>query len=126
MVRDGVSGPARNQKLLEVQKEDERRERVFRILSLVAPGAGHVYAQKTLGGVLLLLVWSAVLAVGLLAGRVLPVTEASRALSPAWGLWAGALVLLAVYVVANRARPDFEVLLPARRAAPLAMRRRAS
>jgi tetratricopeptide (TPR) repeat protein len=126
VVRDGVSGPARNQKLLEVQKEDERRERVFRILSLLAPGAGHLYAQKTIGGVLLLLVWSTVLAMGLLAGRVLPVTEASRALSPAWGLWVGALVLLAVYVAANRARPDFEVLLPARRGAPVAMRRRAS
>ena len=46
VVRDGVSGPARNQKLLEVQKEDSRRERVFRILSLLIPGAGHFYANK--------------------------------------------------------------------------------
>ena len=38
VVRDGVSGPARNQKLLEVQKEDERRERVFRVLSLLLAG----------------------------------------------------------------------------------------
>ena len=47
VVRDGVSGPARNQKLLEVQEEEGRRDRVFRILSLVAPGAGQVYAQST-------------------------------------------------------------------------------
>src|SRR5262249_40875147 len=50
VVRDGVSGPARNQKLREVQLEDERRERVFRALSLVSPGAGHLYAQKTVTG----------------------------------------------------------------------------
>jgi tetratricopeptide (TPR) repeat protein len=126
VVRDGVSGPARNQKLLEVQKEDERRERIFRILSLLAPGAGHLYAQKTVTGVLFVLVWSTVLAMALLAGRVLPVTEASRVLSPAWGLWVGAAVLLGLYVAANRSRPDFEVLVPARRAAPQVPRRRAS
>ena len=40
VVRDGVSGPARNQKLLEVQREDEKRERIFRALSLVFPGRG--------------------------------------------------------------------------------------
>jgi tetratricopeptide (TPR) repeat protein len=126
VVRDGVSGPARNQKLLEVQKEDERRERVFRALSLVAPGAGHLYAHKTLSGMVFVLLWSAVLAVAVLAGRLLPVTEASRTLSPTWGLWVGGVVLLAVYVAANRARPDFDVLIPARRGASVTARRRAS
>jgi tetratricopeptide (TPR) repeat protein len=124
VVRDGVSGPARNQKLLEVQKEDERRERIFRVLSLLSPGAGHLYAQKTVPGMLFVLLWSAVLAAAFLAGRLLPVTEASRILSPSWGLWVGAVVLLAIYVAANRSRPDFEVLIPARRAG--APRRRAS
>jgi tetratricopeptide (TPR) repeat protein len=115
VVRDGVSGPARNQKLLEVQKEDERRERVFRALSLLSPGAGHVYAQKTLAGAAFALVWYVVLAALLLAGRVFPVTGAPGTLVERWGMGVAAVVLLATYVAANRARPDFEVSMPAPR-----------
>src|SRR6185295_7862475 len=100
VVRDGVSGPARNQKLMEVQAEDERRERLFRILSLIAPGAGHVYARHVLSGLFLLLVWSLVLVQCILAGRSLPLTEASAVVTRPWGLALAALVLLAVYVVA--------------------------
>ena len=115
VVRDGVSGPARNQKLLEVQREDEKRERIFRALSLVFPGAGHVYAHRTLSGMLFILVWSAVLSLALLGGRLLPYTEAASRVTSPWGLVLGALVLLAVYIAANRARPDFEILMPAGR-----------
>jgi tetratricopeptide (TPR) repeat protein len=115
VVRDGVSGPARNRKLLEVQKEDERRDRVFRALSLVAPGAGHLYAQKTLLGLVLVFGWSLLLVLALLAGRVLPYTEAPSTIEKPWGLGLMALVLVAIYIVANRARPEVEVMLPARR-----------
>jgi tetratricopeptide (TPR) repeat protein len=108
VVRDGVSGPARNQKLLEVQKEDEHRERVFRVLSLVSPGAGHVYAQRTLPGLLFLAGWYLLLALAVFTGRLVPFTEASAAVSRPWPLALAALLLLALYVVANRARPDFE------------------
>ncbi len=117
VVRDGVSGPARNQKLLEVQKEDERRERIFRVLSLVAPGAGHVYAQRTLLGLLFVFLWALILASALLAGNMIPVTETSSAITTPWALWVGGALLLAIYIVANRARPDFEVwAMPTRRA----------
>jgi tetratricopeptide (TPR) repeat protein len=115
VVRDGVSGPARNQKLLEVQKEDERRERVFRVLSLVSPGAGHLYANKTVAGLLFAIVWYALLALTFLAGRLVPVTEAASQLTPPWGIGLAGLLLLGTYVVANRARPDFEVMMPVRR-----------
>jgi tetratricopeptide (TPR) repeat protein len=131
VVRDGVSGPARNQKLLEVQKEEEQRDRLFRMLSLVLPGSGHVYAQKTLFGISLVLVWAAVLGLVITAGRVVPLTEAPS--SAAWplGLGVAGLLLLVVYVVANRSRPDFEVAVlaasPRRGAAGAAQaRRRAS
>lgn len=123
VVRDGVSGPARNQKLLEVQKEDERRERVFRALSLLSPGAGHLYAQKTLAGVVFVWVWYGIVALALLAGRLLPVTETPAALSSPWALVLAGLLLLATYVVANRARPDFEVAMPVRRSGPSGARR---
>ena len=112
VVRDGVSGPARNRKLLEVQKEDERRERIFRALSLLSPGAGHYYAQKTLAGTVLVALWYVLLAFVLLAGRLFPVTESPAALTGNWGLVVVAVLLLATYVAANRARPDFEVSMP--------------
>lgn len=115
VVRDGVSGPARNQKLLEVQREDEKRERIFRALSLVFPGAGHVYAHRTWSGLLFILVWSVVLSLALLGGRLLPYTEATSRVTTPWGLVLGAVVLLGVYIAANRARPDFEILMPAGR-----------
>ena len=115
VVRDGVSGPARNQKLLEVQREDEKRDRIFRVLSLLSPGAGHLYSQKTLAGVAFALVWYALLSLLLLGGRLVPLTEASSTLSRPWGLGVAVALLLIVYVAANRARPEFEVLVPIRR-----------
>jgi tetratricopeptide (TPR) repeat protein len=115
VVRDGVSGPARNQKLLEVQREDERREKMFRSLSLLSPGAGHLYAQSTLMGIVLSLAWYLLLSLVLLAGRVLPVTEAPAGIASRASLVAAIGLMLVVYVVANRSRPDFEVALPSPR-----------
>ena len=65
-----------------------------------------------LSGLSLLLVWSLVLALCILAGRSLPLTEASAIVTRPWGLALAGLVLLAVYVVANRARPDVEGVMP--------------
>ena len=89
VVRDGVSGPARNQKLLEVQKEDSKRELVFRVLSLISPGAGHVYARRILSGLAFVLAWAALLSLALVAGLLLPVTDAPSMLAPSWGWIAG-------------------------------------
>ncbi|MFI4945350.1 MAG: tetratricopeptide repeat protein, partial [Burkholderiales bacterium] len=50
VVRDGVSAPVRNRKLAEVQEADSRRERVMRILSVVSPGTGQIYAGWALRG----------------------------------------------------------------------------
>jgi hypothetical protein len=61
------------------------------------------------------MVWYGLLALVLLAGRVLPVTDAPSRLVGSWGLWIAAGLLLATYVIANRARPDFEVAMPAPR-----------
>ncbi len=124
VVRDGVSGPARNQKLLEVQKEDSRRDRVFRILSLLVPGAGHLYANRALVGLPFVLLWSAIIAIALLTYRVLPLTEAAGPLSPPWGFALGGLLLLVLYVAANRVRPDFDVRVTARRPPPQRARKR--
>ena len=115
IVRDGVSAPARNRKLLEVQGWDERRGRVFRLLSVISPGSGHAYAGKTLLGLAFVLPWYLIIATTALAGRLLPVTEAPSALSKPWGMGLAALLLLAIWVLANRLRPDFEVAVAVKR-----------
>lgn len=113
VVRDGVSAPARTQKLQEVQKEEAARGRTFRLLSLLLPGAGHVFAHRTVAGTVVAALWCSVIAVAVVGGRLLPLTDASPALGRPWGLGLAALVLLVLYVVVNRARPAFESALPA-------------
>jgi tetratricopeptide (TPR) repeat protein len=115
VVRDGVSGPARNQKLLEVQAEDERRERVFRILSLVSPGAGHVYGQRAALGLVYSIVWYFLIALCVLSLGFISISEAASALVGPWPIIVAILGLLAVYVLATRARLSFEVVVPVRR-----------
>ncbi|MCG6922028.1 MAG: hypothetical protein LJF15_13235 [Acidobacteria bacterium] len=114
IVRDGVSGPVRNRKMAEVQDKESRRARIFRVLSVLSPGAGHVYARQTLVGTLLVTVWYTALA-GLLASRLVPLTEVSSRLTPPWAMALVVLLLVAIWVLANRLQPDFEVALPKRR-----------
>jgi len=118
VVRDGVSATARNQKLLEVQKDETKRLRVFRLLSVLTPGAGHVYGQAALPGLVLLFLWFSMLALLLLAGRPVTLTDAPSALVGPWVLLPPALLLFLVWVVAYRWRPSFDVQLPTVRRAP--------
>jgi Tfp pilus assembly protein PilF len=115
VVRDGVSGPARNQKLLEVQKEDERRGRIFRLLSILSPGAGHVYAQRVLLGLVIVFVWYAVIALTALGGRILPFTEVSGTVAKPWDLALAASLLVILFITANRLGPGFEMATMPRR-----------
>lgn len=118
VVKDGVSPSAKNKKLMEVQAEESRRLWVFRLLSVLLPGAGQVYGRQALPGLLLLLVWFCVLSLGALAGRPFSVTGASSALVGSWILAPAGLLLLVVYIVANRFRPSFEAVLPVVRRGP--------
>ncbi len=117
VVRDGVSGPARNRKLAEVQRADGRRDRVFRALSVLSPGAGQVYGGWTLRGAALLLAWYGVLSL-VAATRLVGFTDVSRGLAPPWLPVAAGAVLLAVWATANRFRPVSEVELPTRPSGP--------
>jgi hypothetical protein len=117
VVRDGISAPARNKKLLEVQGEEERRGRVFRLLSILSPGAGQLYGQKTLLGMALTLVWYTTLSAVLMTSRE-PLSDAPSSLARPWGLGAAGLVLVVLFAVANRVGPDFDVLVPVRRGTP--------
>jgi len=111
VVRDGVSAPVRNRKLAEVQEADSRRERVMRILSLVSPGAGQIYAGWTLRGALIALAWYAILGL-LAASRVVPFTEVAPAIAPPWPPLAAGLTLAALWVTANRLRAAPALELP--------------
>jgi Tfp pilus assembly protein PilF len=117
VVRDGVSGPARNRKVAEVQSAEDRRDRTFRLLSILSPGSGQIYRGWTIRGVLLLIVWYAVLGL-LVAGRVVRFTDVPRGLAPLWLPLAAGVVLVAVWAIANRFRPVWDVELPTRPAGP--------
>jgi len=108
-----VSGPARNRKMTAVQESAARRARIFRMLSVVSPGAGHIYARQTLIGVFLAVLWYAVVATWV-ASRLVPLTEVSSRLTPPWAAIAFGVLLLAVWVVANRLRPELEGEIPRR------------
>jgi tetratricopeptide (TPR) repeat protein len=126
VVKDGVSANARNQKLHEVQKEENRRLRVFQILSLVSPGTGHVYARMTLLGLVLLILWYGLLALTLLAGRPLTVTDVPAGAVSRWAVAPAVLALLLVWLVANRWRPSFDVEMPVARRVPASRPRAAA
>ena len=117
VVRDGISAPARNKKLLEVQGEEERRSRIFRALSILSPGAGQLYGQKTLLGVTLTFLWYTTIS-ALFLTALDPFSDAPSALARPWGLAVAAVVLVALFVTANRVGPDFDVLVPVRRGSP--------
>ncbi len=111
IVRDGVSAPVRNKKMQEVHAEETRKGRVFRVLSVLAPGAGHIYAQKPLVGLPLVVVWSAVLTSAVVTGPLAPLTTTAPAALKLGFMVIGGVVLLAVYVLANVGRPSFEAAI---------------
>jgi tetratricopeptide (TPR) repeat protein len=113
VVRDGVSAPARNRKMAAVQAAEAKRERVFRALSVLSPGAGQVYGGWPLRGTALMLVWYGTLGV-LLVSRRVPFAEVSAVVSPPWGALGAGAVLVLAWAAANRFRPAAEVGLPAR------------
>jgi tetratricopeptide (TPR) repeat protein len=114
VVRDGVSGPARNRKMAEVQEAESRRQRVFRAFSVAAPGAGHLYSGRTLVGAPLLFAWYAVIAV-VVAARFVPFTEVSSRIVPPWWAVLVTLLLAGIWLVANRLDADFAAAAPVRR-----------
>jgi Tfp pilus assembly protein PilF len=117
VVRDGVSGPARSRKLAEVQEAESRRGRVFRVLSVLSPGAGHLYTGRALVGIALTTVWYGLVAL-LVAPVVFPFAGVSGRIAPSWPAWAVGALLLVVWLAANRLTPELEVALPARPPGP--------
>jgi protein-S-isoprenylcysteine O-methyltransferase Ste14 len=104
--------------MAQVQGAESRREWVFRLLSVAAPGAGHLYAGRTFVGALVLLAWCGILSL-LAASQVVWFTEVASRLVPPWPLVAAGVLLAAVWILANRLEPEFEVpTTPTRRPPP--------
>ena len=121
VVKDGVAAQARRHKLIEVESELSRKHRVFTLLSILSPGAGHVWAQQTLFGAILMDLWYGSLGLALVA------TLGPVALSPApASMTMGAILIplgfiaISVFVIANLVRPSFAVAMPRMRRASLA------
>ena len=56
-MKDGVSAQARNDKLAQVQRSSTKHALVFRLLSILAPGSGHISEGMPIVGGVLLFVW---------------------------------------------------------------------
>jgi tetratricopeptide (TPR) repeat protein len=57
IMKDGVSAAARQEKMQQVHSAKRIRSILFRVLSLVTPGAGHVLDGATVVGVFMLFIW---------------------------------------------------------------------
>ena len=80
VLRDGLEPETKGRKLYEVRCHEARSRRLRRLLSLVAPGAGQLLKGKTWRGLLLLLVWFA-LVVGAAPELLTPGSQVDLGLS---------------------------------------------
>ena len=104
IVKDGVSTDARNRKLGQVNGYAEYRRLVFRILSVVAPGAGHVAEDTPLLGFPLLLLWTfgaVLLVLPLRGGGLYPNVDLALGLGSSLITYLVGTVMLLLVVVAN-------------------------
>jgi hypothetical protein len=117
VVRDGVSGPARNAKLMEVQVHEQHRDRVVRLLGLFLPGAGQVYAGEPARGTLLVALWVVPMACLAVSLGFVPFTEWPGIFVPPAVRFVLLVPFLLIWFVALRLRPTFDVNIPVRRTA---------
>jgi hypothetical protein len=106
VVRDGVAANARKEKEHQVRKSAQTRGLVFRVLSIVAPGAGHIVEETAVFGFVLLLFW---------VGSALLLWDGSRfyglpddlfGLHGSLPLYLALAVMLVVLIVANTVAQD--------------------
>jgi tetratricopeptide (TPR) repeat protein len=101
VVKDGVSAAAKNDKLLQVEQSARKQGAIFRILSIVAPGAGHIAEGVTLLGFVLLLVWVKGVLVLVTGGRFYGLPDDVMGLSSSVSSYLAVGSMLVVLVLAN-------------------------
>ena len=110
IVKDGVSAGARNQKIAQVNRNDRARSVVFRALSLVTPGAGHIAEDKSLLGFLLLVIWLHAAVFLLARSRFYPLLDPTLGVGSSLHVYIGIATLLVGIAVANTmAQPQIRV-----------------
>ena len=99
-MKDGVSAQARNEKLGQVQKTSIRRSIVFRVLSIIAPGSGHISEGMPILGLLVLFVWILAACTIWIGGSLYPLPDGLLGLgaSPSYVMMA---LMFAMLVLAN-------------------------
>lgn len=101
IVKDGVSTGARNRKLGQVNRYVGNHRLAFRILSVVAPGAGHVAENAPLIGFPLIMLWTFGAALLVLGGRIYPNVDLVVGLGSSLSTYLVVAVMLLLLVVAN-------------------------
>ena len=99
-MKDGVSAQARNEKLGQVHSASTRRSIVFRVLSIVAPGSGHISEGMPIVGSLVLFVWVLAACTIWIGGSLYPIPDGLLGLgaSPSYATMA---LMFAMWVLAN-------------------------
>ncbi|HUF18685.1 MAG TPA: hypothetical protein VMS12_11645 [Thermoanaerobaculia bacterium] len=97
--RDGVSLETKRDKIQEVQDFQAATQRRKKILSALAPGAGHIIGERTLRGVGLLLLFVLFVTLALLIGNLAPLAAPAPAMKMSVRMLAIGLAAL-VWIVA--------------------------
>jgi len=101
IVKDGVSAAAREEKLAQVEVATRKQGIIFRVLSIVAPGAGHIAEGLTVLGFVLLLLWVEGILVLLTGARFYGLPDEVMELSGSVSTYLAVVLMLVALVVAN-------------------------
>lgn len=101
VVKDGVSVAARDDKLVQVDQAARKQATIFRLLSIVAPGTGHIAEGATVLGFVLLLMWVTGALVFLTGGRFYGLPDDVMGMSSSVSSYLAVGLMVVVLVVAN-------------------------
>lgn len=104
-MKDGVSAEARNEKLAQVQRASTRRSAVFRVLSILAPGSGHISEGMPTVGILFLSVWTLAACILWIGGSLYSLPDAVMGMGAGIPYVLMALMLVMLVVANVAARP---------------------
>jgi tetratricopeptide (TPR) repeat protein len=107
--KDGVSPASRKEKMNQIEKYSARQKIISQLTSLVLPGFGILYQNKTTFGVLILLVWLFLIAVLLFTWKFAPhiyleTSDSLKIVALVCTVLMGVLYLLANLPVHRRSR----------------------
>ncbi len=107
-IKDGVSAQARNEKMYQVRAAAQKRSIVFRVLSIVIPGGGHIVEGMPLWGAAFLLVWVSGAGFFLMGSWFYGLPDDLMGLGSSLLAYAAASVMFVALVLANLfAKPGF-------------------